>query len=362
MKEQKTYRLKLTALSPIHIGTGEDYEPTNFIIEDGYLYEFDEYKFYENLPQAQKERFNQIVTSNKPDSLFSIHALVKNNKQAAINAAMLKVKVSSGIAKDYDTKIGRVVQKEGKGANTTSIFNQFQIAKTAKKENDFNVYIPGSSLKGSISTALQEASFKKNRTTWQDSFQNRNPTLNIMKNLLLSDAKPLKVASFIGYSNNKERFEDDELGPTNKLETIAMGSSFETTLSFKELEPHANISTEAIAASCNAHYFDNFISMFQEGEMTYEYFTDKFYESYIDFKPNKNQFLLRVGKHSGARAVTIDGMRDIRVKISGGGPKRKPNKWDEHAKEETTTWLFGATDGATQNLLPFGWLLCEFIE
>ena len=31
----KTYRLKLTALTPIHIGTGEVYEPTNFVIDDG---------------------------------------------------------------------------------------------------------------------------------------------------------------------------------------------------------------------------------------------------------------------------------------------------------------------------------------
>jgi len=31
-------RLKLTALSPIHIGSGEVYEPTNFIMDEGVLY------------------------------------------------------------------------------------------------------------------------------------------------------------------------------------------------------------------------------------------------------------------------------------------------------------------------------------
>ena len=30
----KTYKLKLTALSPIHIGTGEDYEPINYVIDN----------------------------------------------------------------------------------------------------------------------------------------------------------------------------------------------------------------------------------------------------------------------------------------------------------------------------------------
>ncbi len=30
----KTYRLALTPLSPIHIGCGEDFEPTNYLIDD----------------------------------------------------------------------------------------------------------------------------------------------------------------------------------------------------------------------------------------------------------------------------------------------------------------------------------------
>jgi len=53
----KTYRLKLTALTPIHIGTGEVYEPTNFVIDDGYLYEFDEVLFYQSLNELEKKEF-----------------------------------------------------------------------------------------------------------------------------------------------------------------------------------------------------------------------------------------------------------------------------------------------------------------
>ena len=37
----KTYRLALTPLSPIHIGCGEDFEPTNYVIDGGLLYGFD---------------------------------------------------------------------------------------------------------------------------------------------------------------------------------------------------------------------------------------------------------------------------------------------------------------------------------
>ena len=42
----KSLVIKMSAITPLHIGTGEDYEPTNFIIDDGYLYEFDEIEFF----------------------------------------------------------------------------------------------------------------------------------------------------------------------------------------------------------------------------------------------------------------------------------------------------------------------------
>ena len=41
MNTFESYRLHITPLSPIHVGTGESYEPTNYVVEDGVLHEFD---------------------------------------------------------------------------------------------------------------------------------------------------------------------------------------------------------------------------------------------------------------------------------------------------------------------------------
>ena len=41
MKPLTRHTLHLTPLSPLHLGTGEDYEPTNYLITDGVLYTFD---------------------------------------------------------------------------------------------------------------------------------------------------------------------------------------------------------------------------------------------------------------------------------------------------------------------------------
>ena len=36
-----TYDLVISTLSPVHVGCGEDYEPTNYVIDDDTLHAFD---------------------------------------------------------------------------------------------------------------------------------------------------------------------------------------------------------------------------------------------------------------------------------------------------------------------------------
>ena len=186
---------------------------------------------------------------------------------------------------------------------------------------------------------------------------------------------PIKAYSIIGYAVNKERFEEDEQGPTVKLETIFSNekyqSSFSTDLTIKnfyDLDKKINI--EELQKACNEHYIPVWKQMFepdayfkgqQIDDFTNEYYSDGFYEKYKNFQPKNNQFLIRVGKYSQARAVTIDGIRKIQVKVSGGGPKHKPNKW-ETADQETTTWMFAFSEKSNQDLLPFEWILCEIIK
>ena len=360
----RSYKLKLTAITPIHIGTGEDYEPTNFIIDSGYLYEFDEQEFFEKLDDKRKKEFLKAVESEKvDDSLFEIHRIIKNNKKKAIESAISKVQVSKGIERDYNNKVGRVVQIEGgRRVRKNKIFNRFKIARTLRLSNGKRVYIPASSIKGSIATAYQELIYKRDRAEYENLFERLKPQERIFKNLKIADTTPIKTYAIVGYSLNKERFEDDEFGPSNKLETIYMGSEFETTISIDSYSVEKNLTFDDIVEACNRHYFPLFQQMFKPktifknqkvDDFTNEYFSEAFYERYRKFELKDNQFLLRVGKHSGARAVTIDGMRRIRVK------KDKRN-W-EILDQETTTWMFGGGENSLNSLIPFGWVLCEVL-
>ena len=62
--------------------------------------------------------------------------------------------------------------------------------------------------------------------------------------------------------------------------------------------------------------------------------------------------MLRVGRHSGAESVTLNGIRSIKI-MKGKG--RKPD-WK---KEAQTLWLATGNKNDRTNLRPFGWLLVE---
>jgi CRISPR-associated protein Csm5 len=63
-------------------------------------------------------------------------------------------------------------------------------------------------------------------------------------------------------------------------------------------------------------------------------------------------FLLRVGRHSGAEALTLNGVRSIRI-MQGRGQQAV---WENQPK----TWWLAADDISTkQDMLPFGWILVE---
>lgn len=318
----KHYNLKLTPISPIHIGTGQAYEPTNYIIdkdkfkdkEYNYLYAFDEFLFFRNLPDKDKADF-----ANKLDAktILDIQRFIKSRAQIAKNIAYKKSIVSSEIAKDYNDKIGQFAQRE-QGA-----INQMIIEKTYTSPNLNKALIPGSSLKGAIATALRKKS---------------------LSNLIIADSTIINSSTIIDEAINiKRRRDATDDGLKTKIEAIDTTSTFQAKLSLKfDENSNKNLDIHSLIAQCNKHYLPIFLSQFsyKSDENTRAKLNSEFVKKYENFKPSPNQFLLRVGKHSGARAVTFDGQRQI-----------WNQKTRENMEEETTTWII--------NKCPFGWLLCE---
>lgn len=412
----KRYKIKATALSPIHIGTGEVYEPTNYIIDDGYLYSFREEEFYKRLSKNDKRIFLDKVSKNRFESLFELWKFISSKKAIAKEIADYKVKLTSGVEEHYNKYFAKATQVSNR--KNIKEFNQFLIEKSIRNVNFKEFYIPGSSIKGSVLTAymeyLNDINFLKTHHS---------------KELLISDSIPKKVYEMVGYALNKEKFENDLIGPKKFMEVIFSNhtnkSIFEFDLSLKEYEEfNHHIQIEELKEACNNHYYSLFKEQFENEEIN-KILGKNFKNIYQTFELKTNQFLLKVGKHSGAKAVTIENFRKILVTIALIQNKRdegndasariqrlyKKSNYESDElenlmidfgrlndkekrilqrfedfyyepeklirlveskkrltikailKEETTSWIFGFGNKLKENgHLPFGWLLCEIVE
>ncbi len=327
MNEMKKYYLKLTTLTPVHIGTGEVYEPTNFVIDNGYLYEFDEVLFYRSLSDKEQNEFAAICNKDNETALYvDVHKFIKAKKDVVKKIAHNKVPVTKMIENDYKQKVANIVQVEGK--EKEKVFNKFEIQKMYRDKNYQNPSILGSSFKGALSTAYQEMLYKATKS-WKE-VEYAFETQHLFKNLSVFDALPIHYEDLIAYAVNKERFEEDNAQISTIIEVILNDSQFLMTLDIKNLIGDDNkpmkypITLKAIKEACDRHYLPLWNRMFNEKINL----SKTFIEKYKDLKLQENQFLIRIGKHSGARAVTIDGMRKILVKLAQIQNTKKERKID----------------------------------
>lgn len=168
---------------------------------------------------------------------------------------------------------------------------------------------------------------------------------NLFKDLLISDSQEF-AQTYIDKAQNIKRKKDKE-GLTAMLEVISEANAENSfILSIKD---NAKFSIKDLAKACNDHYESIFDSILDDENVLRtdkEYISNKFLDLCENLKINENQFLLRVGQHSGARAVTVDGIRQIKL-IQGRGKSTISD-------EESTIWLI--------NKKPFGWILCTYEE
>ena len=128
--------------------------------------------------------------------------------------------------------------------------------------------------------------------------------------------------------------------------------------------PRADLRWSAadIAGACNRFYRGNFVremeALYERGlldERWHGAMQRLMVEGLGELLDSNRAFLLRVGRHSGAESVTVDGVRNIRIKT----PKDQDDRFEEEA---TTWWLASSRIDASTGLLPFGWVLVEMTE
>jgi len=186
----------------------------------------------------------------------------------------------------------------------------------------------------------------------------------------VSDLLPAgEIKIKIVYAVNRKKEKSDKATLAEKsgvyqiFETIQPGAVFEGTININTPEQTAGISTpikpENLLLSSHRFYAGNLKEEItplnealgikhQAGISANTKFQDKF---------KKSAFLIRLGRHSGAEAVTIEGNRYIKI-------MQGRDKQPQYLDHGTTLWLASEASKPNTNngLIPFGWAVIEVIN
>jgi len=163
------------------------------------------------------------------------------------------------------------------------------------------------------------------------------------KGLKVSDLMSCEDAHvFIVYGVNRKKDGRSASGIPQIFEVIKEGSVFEGMISLDENAGKIKhpLSFEEILEALKSFYEKEF----ERENKILEKFGIKFE------KPSKG-VLVRIGKHSGAECVTIEGFRKIWVRRKGGGGRFLPYA--------TTIWLASEDKKGRKVIGPFGWAVLE---
>ncbi len=393
------YKLKLTAISPIHIGNGELYEPTNYVIDEGQLYYFNDTTLISKLNTQQIKDLMNIVSKNNSYQELQLFYKRKDIKNLAKNCSIYNVPVAEDIEKNYNESLGRVRQKEG---NNSEVFNALSINPTIK--TSFMPYIPGSSFKGALKTAFfsKEA---QNRDFKEVAFEKKDSKGNFkdyrfnskffgqfetdpFSKLKISDFIPKEVKLEIKWGVNKKKKSNtaDNDNTAIRYEFIAPLSEFVAELTIFDLidknilnninkiirnpkkqfhQPDKIYIQKDIIQITNSFYIPKFEEEKDWANSKNNLISSNYFQRafpYLKKAKNGNGFLIRIGRHSGAESMTLDKYRKIFIPqmkkdANGNNLSRK----EKYVSSPFTYWL-ASNVNAVKSAEFIGWLYCEFID
>lgn len=378
----KPIKIRLHVLSPIHIGCDDVYEPTSFVIDEQKkkLIEFDPMDFVKGLNDKDSAEFSKICSG---DNLLAIMKFIKSESKS-MNIKGKEVDIATELNEHYKKVLAMSSFDKKTVINqfTMTVINQFTMNKTAYNPQNNTPYIPGSSLKGSLRTAyLSKLAREKNITKWEgksdgleskllDRFEGKEKmSTDPFRMVKVSDLLSVgEIKTKIVYAINKKKKKSDKESLADKggvyqiFEAIQPDAIFEGTINIYNPENSSGIKLTITFDNLKS-YLNKFYIPLLENEIKVMKDIDiqvpiiNAINAKFKGQINKTAFLIRLGRHSGAEAVTIEGNRYIKI-MQG---RDKPLKYLDHA---TTLWLASDSPKPQNNngLLPFGWAVLEVMD
>ncbi|HIE33365.1 MAG TPA: type III-A CRISPR-associated RAMP protein Csm5 [Thermodesulfobacteriaceae bacterium] len=384
----KTYKVRIKVLSPLHIGSGEVYAPTEFFVNERekWLGVLDFPRWCEAAsrwnPKALKA-FMKLCAAKDAVSFVNLLdfmdqvslTLLKNGKDGFIKR---RIEVSRGFLEVYR---GFKAKKKDP-ARLAREFNRFEIFRTAYSSNENLPILPGSSVKGALRTAVlnlrrskarsqnikdycpdcrrpKHCNSRKLEAEILEYFREdpRNFKTDPFRLIKLSDFRPVKgsgVKMKIVFAVNRRKDGSRSRGPYQILEVVEAGAVFEGTMTVLD-PPETSRRDLSVKNPVTFEEILQALRNFYGREM--ERKRRELAAMGVNFEVlgDKEGVPLILGRYSGAECVTIEGFRSILVRGRGGRKRCLP-----HA---TTLWLASEDPRGdeTSSLKPFGWTRLEMI-
>lgn len=340
-------KYKITTLSPLHIGSGEEYELNfNLLYKDGFIYIYDEFKLVEFFISRNIEIPTKIEALKENISRFKDEIIASNLHKRKIFSSFTQI--SKPVLEQVSTQNNPIITGSSiKGAIKTAYIYRMVQNNEFKKEQD--------DLQRIDEKIDDEKDFKiKDKLTKEKKDLIRkidgnitNITKTIFRNLKISDCfTPLSTQIFKSINIKKEKSHQSKRGEklnqiANFTESIKIGESTEITIDISDKY------FDGIKTVCNEYYQLAFNKEFDN------YFLNKTKFPKINLKPN--QFLLNVGRFGGAELKSIEEIRSL--------PRTGADvEWETSARTYALEKDIQDKIYFENALLPFGWLLCELVD
>ena len=393
----RNYKVRLHVLSPIHIGMGDSYDPTQFVIDkDGLMYVFDTNEFLKSLSPEKSVEFCKLAdNAYNPIPVFRFFRDNFDKNKVKYR----EVKISKDLSERYNTICNS-------GSLSKDAINQFELKRNIYNPVKNVPYIPGSSLKGCLKTFwMSEANRRSDKPIRRNpEKQPEKSELKDLENAILkgafekdpfrfvkvSDLYPVKregvFLSKIVYAvmfprklSTKEDLmkKDQRASLTVALEVIPQDNVFEGIISIDNQDylPEdariQKISMDILMKRSKGYYLTNQKVKDEAGNETelqsktfseYKLLNQLEAKGFVCCKElmdrvGKDCFPVRLGHHSSAEFITIDGCRSVKITP----PQVRQAKYAERA---TSIWLASSERKpvSPKGLQSFGWAMVEFEE
>ena len=379
-----THRLHLTPLSPLHIGCGEDFEPTNYVIDDGLLYGFDPSRAALN--DLQRKQLTDVA---RRGSLPGIQRFFRDHAAAFKPHAHVVMPVCSGVARLYEQRIGKAANVEASG---NQVFNKLEIERHVYTGALQQPFIPGTSFKGALRTAWlddlngervpHDVEFKRNGEAKSSAAMEKRLLWGPDQRGLLGDfqTSPLRLLKVADLMPTREP-EREVLFAVNRKKREVLGRDGQPLqpkgiaarkdcvlhgqyrLFLQQRNALGAVDMRKLARQSNQYHLQRLrreLAVLDGRGLVHPTWKNSINllllaQGTLGKKlATGDAFLVRIGRYGSADSKTLTGEGVASIKIMGG--KGQPPTFESTTK---TVWLAAQTEGDQKHLIPFGWAVVE---